>query len=326
MVNKTILVTGVGGDIGQSVLKCLKDTAYKLKIIGCDMDPYAAGKMGGKKFFKSPSGRRSEAYLKFLNEVIDTENIQYILPTTEVEIEFYDAHREYLRNKQVTLFINSSEAIRTFLDKYNTIRFLKKNGLPYPQTYLLESYKNELPFPLLIKMRKGWGGKGLLRIEDKYELAFYKKRVKGAIVQEIVGSSDQEYTVGVFSDGKAVHSIAFRRCLGYGSLTKVAQLVHDDTINYLVERIARASSLEGALNVQLRRVGDCYIPFEINPRFSSTVYFRHYFGFQDVKWWIDLKEGRKIEYMPKYNEGVAVRTLGETFFDLVPVLGGASKM
>lgn len=317
MFKGAILVTGVGGDIGQGVLKCLKDTKYNLKIIGTDMDPYAAGRIYVEKFFHSPGAWENETYLDFIKKLIEEENVQYILPTTETEIEVYNVCRDYFEAKNIKLFINNPFIIETFLDKYETVNFLKNNGLPYPRTYILETYNNELSFPLLLKLRKGWGGKGAVVIKDAEELIFFKKRTNNAIIQEIVGTPDDEYTVGVFSTGSKVYSIAFKRFLGYGSLTKVAKLVEDVAIKNLAETIAKTSFLEGSLNIQLRKTDKGYVPLEVNPRFSSTVYFRHCFGFQDVKWWIDLKEGRNIEYALKYREGVAVRTISETFFDLV---------
>jgi len=311
-----VLVTGVGGDIGSSVIKCLEDSGYALELLGCDIDPYAAGRKEVENFLNAPKAVDEENYLKFVMNAIEQYEIEFIYPTTEAEIEFFDRKREYFDKCGAVVFINNSFIINTFLDKYETVKFLKKNGLPYPATFLLEEYDNQLNFPLLIKTQRGWGGKELLRIKDTEELEFYQKRTANAVVQEDIGIEDEEYTVGVFSDGTNVYSICFHRYLGYGSLSKFVQLVHSNEIESFVEKIARASQLEGSINVQFRKAKDGYIPFEINPRLSSTVYFRHYFGFQDVKWWLDLKQNKPIEYKLRYERGVGVRTVGEVFFEL----------
>ena len=153
-------------------------------------------------------------------------------------------------------------------------------------------------------------------IEDQEELAFLKKRKKDFIAQELLGDIDEEYTAAVFSDGVNVHSIAFKRLLGFGSLSKVIELVEDKAIKDLMIRIAKAASLKGTINVQMRKTARGYVLFEINPRLSSTVYVRHRFGFCDLKWWIDYREGRLIEYHQKYKKGIAIRVLDEAFFDL----------
>jgi len=315
IVNKwKVLVTGIGGDIGQSVLKCLKDINCNYHLIGCDVDSFAAGRELVEKFYQAPLVKDSERYFDFVTKIFDEEDIVYVFPITEVEIEFFDKYRDYFKN--VTVFINKHDIIVTFLDKHETVEFLKCNNLAYPKTYLIENYDNELEYPFLLKPRKGCGSKGLLVVNDAEEFNYLRERTKNYIVQEIAGAEDEEYTATVFSTGKQIHSIVFKRSLGYGSLSKVAQLIQDEQIQTLAGEIAIAASLEGSLNIQCRKTDSGYIPFEVNPRFSSTVYTRHFFGFQDVKWWLDLKEGKTIEYVPKYREGTAVRTIGETFFDL----------
>jgi len=310
-----VLVTGVGGDIGQSVIKCLKDTEYNLHLFGCDTDPFAAGRAMVGKFFQPPPAKNAGKYLDFIKKVLSKEKIGYVIPTTEIEIEFFDKHRDCFKNV-TTVLINEHRVIGTFLDKYETIKFLRDNDISHPETYLVESYTNELECPFILKPRRGCGGKDLILVSDYDEFNFLKKTRRDFIVQEIVGGEDDEYTITVFSTGKEFYSIGFRRYLGYGSLSKIAHLVKDDEIRVLAEKIVKATSLEGSLNIQCRKTDSGYIPFEVNPRFSSTVYTRHYFGFQDVKWWLDLKQGKNITYNPKFQKGTAVRTLGEVFFEL----------
>jgi hypothetical protein len=71
---------------------------------------------------------------------------------------------------------------------------------------------------------------------------------------------------------------------------------------------------KGSLNVQFRQTERGCVPFEINPRFSSTVYFRSLFGFKDVRWSLDMHEGNPIVYTPGAMKGIGVRKLGEVIF------------
>ncbi len=314
---KNILVTGAGGDIGQSVIKCLKESGYELNLTGCDIDAYAASKGEVDTLLTAPRAALADKYLGFIDSVIKKNHPDYIIPTTEPEIAFFSSRRDYFCGKTL-IIINSPFIVDTYLDKYETIRFFEDNGVPHPRTYPAERYNGELSFPVLLKRRRSYGRKGLILAQDAEELDFFKKRETDMIVQELVGDDGDEYTAGVFSTGEEIYSITFRRRLGYGSLSKVACLVHDKELTRLVEKIARVSGLKGSFNVQLRKTADGYIPFEVNPRFSSTVYIRHHFGFKDVKWWLDLYEGRKIEYTPEYSAGIGVRKLSEIFFDCKP--------
>jgi carbamoyl-phosphate synthase large subunit len=52
--------------------------------------------------------------------------------------------------------------------------------------------------------------------------------------------------------------------------------------------------LLGSINIQLRMTGNLPKIFEINPRFSSTVLYRHLFGFEDLIWSIEDRLGLEL--------------------------------
>ena len=89
-----------------------------------------------------------------------------------------------------------------------------------------------------------------------------------------------------------------------------AEVVDNGDISMLCDNLARALDLRGSMNVQLRLTPRGPMVFEINPRFSSTVYLRHLLGFQDVKWAINEKQNKKISYRPPLNgtKGLRVST------------------
>lgn len=313
---KNILVTGIGGDIGQGIIKCLIDVDYASNLYGCDLDKYAAGQKLVKGFFISPRVEVEEKYIKFLSKIIEEKNIEYIVPSTEAEIKLLGKYRKSQVFKDVNILINNQLILDTFLDKYNTITFFQENKIMCPKTYLVEEFQGQLPFPVILKSREGAGRKGFFIVNNNEDLMYFKRNYKKAIIQEMVGDIDHEYTIGVFSDGKKVNSIGFRRYLGYGSLSKYVEIENDTKIQELAEKIASITNLKGSINIQTRKVNGEYIPFEINPRLSSTLYFRNYFGFQDLKWWIDINENIEVEYKSRYSKGIGIKTVGEVFFEL----------
>ena len=313
----TILVTGIGGDIGQSVIKCLRDSHYELYLIGCDIDSYAGGQQDVDVFYQAPYASQTKEYLNFITNVIKKKKCEYIIPTTEQEIEFYDANRTYFEINEIKVLINNPFIINIFSNKFRTVCFLKRHDFLYPETYKLSEFNNELEFPVIIKKEIGSGGKGIHICHNDDELIYFKNMCNDdEIVQEIIGNPDEEYTIGIFSDGFSVYCIAFRRYLDYGGRTKVAELIKDDKIDLLARNLARACKLIGSINLQVRKTENGFVTFEINPRLSSTVYFRHFFGFRDVEWWLNIYEGYPTEFIPKYNKGIAVRTFDEIFIGL----------
>lgn len=316
MIKKGILITGIGGDIGQSIIKCIMDINYPVYLIGCDIDPYAAGRLNVDKFLVAPRVTESKKYFKFINGIIAKYNIKYIYPAIESEIVFYDLYREYFSKKGVTIFINSPFIINTFLDKYETVNFLKRNKIPYPATFLIEEYDNQLGFPIIIKARRGCGSKSIIKLDHPEEFRAQKNILSDVVVQEYLDGENNEYTTGVFSNGKDIHSITFKRKLSMEGFSKAVELIMDNRIKKLAEKIACYSNLVGSINIQSKKIEKDFIIFEINPRFSSTVYFRHYFGFRDVEWWMRLVENKKLNFKLRYKSGVGVRCFNENFFNL----------
>ncbi len=316
MLKKSILITGIGGDIGQSIIRCINDINYPAYLVGCDIDPYAAGRLNVDEFLVAPRVTEPKKYFKFINEIIAKYNVKYIYPAIESEIVFYDLYREYFSRKGVTIFINNHFIINTFLDKYETVNFLKRNKIPHPTTFLLKEYDNQLGFPIIIKPRRGCGSKSIMKLDRPEEFKVKKNILSDVVVQEYLGGENNEYTTGVFSDGKDIHTITFKRKLSLEGFSKTVELVIDERIKRLAEKIAGYSNLVGSINIQSKKIGKGFIIFEINPRFSSTVYFRHYFGFRDVEWWMRLVENKKINFKLRYKSGVGVRCFNENFFNL----------
>jgi hypothetical protein len=179
-------------------------------------------------------------------------------------------------------------------------------------------YDGTFGFPIIVKPRKGYGSKRLWLVEDEVDLAYVRKRDEGLLIaQECIGSGDEEYTTGVFSDGSRVSSITFRRRLGFGGLSAEAEYSERPFLDALSERVATATNLRGSINIQSRRMGDdLFIPFEINPRLSSTLSLRKHFGFDDAVWWLEALRGKGHRYERKFRAGKMVRFVSDYYFDM----------
>lgn len=312
-----ILVTGVGGDIGNGVLNCLKKINYHDKLIGCDINEYSIGRPQLDYFYVVPKTAEEDEYIKKILNITSKHSVDFIIPTSENEIKVYNTHQELFYSREVKILMNSSEILNVFLDKYNTIDFFKNNNIPYPDTIFLNEYNNEFEFPIILKRRNSAGSKGVFVANDQIDINYFKEKYDDVMVQEMIGDSNNEFTIGVFSDGVSVRNIAFQRYLGYGSLSRQVELVTDVKIDHLVNLIVKKLNLRGCINIQARKNNkNEYIPFEINPRLSSTIEFRHFFGFEDLRWWLDLYLENESIYEKKYSAGVGVRSLDTIYFKL----------
>jgi carbamoyl-phosphate synthase large subunit len=318
MKERIVLISAVSGDIGCSAVRSLSEASYK--IIGCDMNPYTPVSKYLYKFYKAPSAHEESDYLVFLHEVIAKERIECFVPISEPEIRVLNARREEILSLDVKLLINNRKVIDIFLDKFKTAQYLSSIGVRTPKTALLSEYDDSFDFPLIVKLRRGSGSKKLWKVDNLEDLNYFRKKDNGQlIVQEYIGSDSEEYTTGVFSDGKKVSSITFRRKLGFGGMSVEAILSDEPFVEHLASRIAFAVNLIGCINIQSRRIlsDNSFIPFEINPRLSSTLPFRKKFGFDDLLWWINVLYGKDYSFEKKYKSGRAIRYVSECYFEMV---------
>jgi len=317
MNKQTILITAICGDIGCSAVHSLHAAGHQ--IIGCDIDKYSPIEHLVDTTYEVPPASDTDNYIKSIKSIIAEQNVKFLLPISEPEIKVISQRRNELEIEGVKLLINNNFIIDNFLDKLKTAKYLQNIGIKTPKTMLLEDYDNSFGFPLIVKHKTGSGSKLLWTVNDTYDLEYVRrKNKKNLIAQEHIGSNLEEYTTGVFSDGNNISVITFRRLLGFGGLSKEAILVDEPLLVNMAIKIAHATNLIGSINIQSRRSKTSIdlIPFEINPRISSTLLFRKVFGFDDASWWLQTLSGEKYIYKKEYKSGRAIRCLSEYYFDM----------
>jgi len=302
-----ILLTAIGGDISQSIAKLLKHADPSVHLIGTDTNTENAGKFYVDKFLTIPFAD-APSYLSTMKFIIEKYNVDCVIPINENEILKFHQHianNEYEHSNKI--IIAQTDGFQNFFDKYKTIRFLKNLlpsiGLPWT-TYSDVPPKN---FPCIYKPLNSSGSRGLKIISLKdYER--YGYRLEKGIFQELLYPSSEEYTCGVYRNKSETQIITLHRQLK-GGLTGYAEVVYDEDIFNYCKIIADAIQLNGSINIQLIKTETGPKLFEINPRFSSTVIFRHYMHFTDVMWSINDKLFKKCE-----TNFVVKKVIGKKFY------------
>jgi carbamoyl-phosphate synthase large subunit len=313
--NTTILISAICGDVGCSAVRALRESANT--IIGCDIKPNPPVLDIIDDFHLVPRASEADQYIASLKDIIQKKNVDFFLPVSEEEIAVLNTRKDELESLGVQILINNEEIIDNFLDKLKTAQYLDTIGIKVPKTSLLSIYDGSFGFPLIVKARKGSGSKRLWTVQDLDDLDYVKNRDNGDLIaQELIGSAEEEYTTGVFSDGQVVSSITFRRILGFGGVSIEAVLEDVPFLEDMAQQIGSELNLIGCINIQSRRTDNIFIPHEINPRLSSTLLFRKKFGFDDAVWWLNAIRGKKHSYKKKYKAGIARRALSEYYFDI----------
>ena len=282
-----ILVTGCGGDIGQSIGKILLKSKYTKNLFGIDISNKNAAQFIYPNFsigvpFTHPD------YLQRLELFIDEHDIDLIIPIAEPELRFFSEQNILKTIGKAKMITASALALEIGFDKFKTAEFLKKENLPFPETFLAKSLKRIHNFPVILKSKTGSGSKDIHKINSIEEFLFHTKNtIDDYVVQEFISDEKGEFTCGVFrSSSKEIRTQIFKRELTSG-YSGYGEVIENTIISNLLEKIAVKLDLVGSINIQLRIKENQPKVFEINPRFSSTVLFRHLLGFEDLIWSIE---------------------------------------
>ena len=285
-----VLVTGVGAPVAISILKALRQSVLRPRIVGTDADPLSVGLFRADAAYVLPRvAVDEERYVRRLVEICLAEDVSMVCLGSEIEMRrLAPRRREVERQTGARLILNEPRLLEVFMDKWATVSQLLEKGLPAPDSALvtddaaLDSFLARHSFPLVLKPRHSSGSKNVFVIRGRDELESISRVVPEPMVQELLLPDHEEYTVGVYKSARSgyVGQIVFRRTLAAG-VTYKAEVVRDEEIETACRRVVEAFDLWGPINLQLRKTAAGVRIFEINPRFSSSAVMRAYFGFNE---------------------------------------------
>jgi carbamoyl-phosphate synthase large subunit len=302
-----VLVTGIGGNVGQGIIRNLRNiNNLFINVIGCNVIEISAGNHLCDVVYKTPYAYDND-YIPTILSICEKENIQLILPSTDYEVYYLSLHREKLPQMP----ISPSETNIIFLDKYKTWKFFSENAIPFAESFLPSNYKNQFN-EFIVKPREGRGSRGihinpqnLDNFSDEYII---QKLIKG-----------KEITTAFYvTKSKKLHGfITFERELQSGA-TAFCEVTHqyDDKMLPMIEKMMKSMLIVGSCNIQAIVDGKSgsIIPFEINGRISGTNSIRSQFGFKDIQYMV---EEYLLDIQPQdviISEGCAIRILMDVIY------------
>lgn len=279
-----IAVTGVGGGVGQSILKALANSDYTL--IGLDGEALGAGLYAVPEAYVIPYANHP-TFLSHVRKICVEQRCKLLFPGLDAELSVLSRNRESFQEADTFVVVSNPEVIEICDDKLLTSEFLIKNGIAAPFTYdlndLLEK-KVEIPFPLVIKPRKGGArSQNVSMVADRHEIDRMLDNksfdINNYVAQEYL--EGDEYTCGSVSfNGKCFGVIVMRRILRDGDTYKCF-VERNPAIYEAVERIITVLKPTGGCNVQLRMKNGVPYVFEVNARCSGTTAARALAGFNE---------------------------------------------
>jgi carbamoyl-phosphate synthase large subunit len=287
----TLLITGIGGDIAQSIATILAESRSEYRLIGTDINNRNAANYFVNEFFQVPSASSLE-YIDSLKALIKDYDVDIVIPTTEQELEAFHPLLQELGDSCISAGL---KVIDIGIDKLKTINFIASLDISVPWTIKAEGFIPK-DFPCIFKPQKSSGSKNIFIVEDKEEALFFTKKFPGSVFQELLKPDNQEVTCAIYrtKDGRIAVLQLLRELSG--DATGWAEVVYDKQVHEMCEKVAIGFNLQGSINIQLRITSNGPKIFEINPRFSSTVLMRHRLGFCDLLWSLDESQGLTVDF------------------------------
>ena len=294
-----IAVTGVGGGVGQNIIKSLENSDYN--VVGLDGDYLAVGLYLSKTAYLIPYANKDN-YIPKLLEICKNENISLLFPGLDPELMPLSLNR-HLFDKIGTKVVVSRPEVITISDNIQlAFEHLMKSGVNVPNTFLAEKFNpSKESYPFILRQKVGSArakNKYLIRNSIEWEAAMkkFESDISNYIITEYIGGD--EYTCGSISlNGSCEGVIVMRRILRGGETYKCFT-IKNDTIEVEVRKIVEAINPFGPFNVEFKlKDGKPYV-FELNARCCGTTAARASSGFNVPKMIADyLLKGIK----PKYN-------------------------
>jgi carbamoyl-phosphate synthase large subunit len=260
-----VLVSGVGGDVGQGVVRCLNKSNLNLRIFKISSSVDDSWLYCDKDSFISPT--IYENYVSYLIHFINKHKIDIFFPCIDLEIPIISKNKDKIQSEtNCKVFVDDYYKIQICNDKYMTSRYLEDFSLPYPETDLVATIDHN-KFPVIIKSREGCGSKDIHLINSKEEIVPFLNN-KNYIIQEYLDGD--EYTAGVYlgADNKIKGVCVLKRTLKDGS-TYTAERILNLKMEEEIAKIATHVQMK-YLNIQFRLKNGKVCPFELNGRFSGT--------------------------------------------------------
>lgn len=318
MTIRRVLITAIGGNVGQGVLKALRAGRESYHIIGIDMESLSAGFSLVDSYYQTPR-TGDAAFQKVFEGIVRDEAIEAVYVCSPGELEFFASHKErFERDPGVTILVNPLPVVRIGSDKLRTAEFLRDNGFYFPESVAasddngVEQLIGKHGLPVIAKPRTGFSSRNVFLLDSREKIRAAATLVPDLIIQQYLPDDRAEYTAATLSgaDQRVRAVIIFRRDLIQGT-TYRTELVENSEFEREVVRIVEALGAVGPCNLQFRIVNGMVYVFEINPRFSGTSGIRYLYGFNDCEMAFDLLHLKTEVTQPTLNKAVVLRYWNE---------------
>ncbi len=315
-----ILVSGASGVVGYGILRSLRRARPGDHLVGTSIHLGSVAPAFCDVFERAvPTA--DPAYFDWLEDALRRHRIDVLMPGIEADLFAWSDHESRIRSTGAIPLLNATELVQLCRDKWHFFQALTALGrrcaIPSAIEGDFELLAARFGLPFLLKPRKGFGSKGIVRVTDYATFAAHAPSLGPTLMaQPIVGDDSEEYTIAVMGDGRGgqLARMSMRRSLSSSGFTERAEVVSDEPFAPLLNELCQDFRPKGPTNFQVRLTEDGPMLLEINPRISSSTAIRAAFGYNEAAMTVaELMEG-VLPAQPLVRRGRAVRYTEESIF------------
>jgi carbamoyl-phosphate synthase large subunit len=208
-------------------------------------------------------------YLPALRALVHDHDVRLIVPLADLDHLLLAERRTELDGALVLL--PAPDVVRRTEDKYRAHVFFEERGIPSPASWLPDALPDELPYPVLVKPRRGFGSRHIYRAENREELDFHLRRTPAdSFVQQVCAG--EEFSIDVLCDfeGRCLAAIPRTMIQSKGGESIKGTSVRDPALIEFGRLVSETLPIWGPANVQCFRVaGGRHEVTDVNPRFGG---------------------------------------------------------
>lgn len=278
-----ILVTAIGSMSAACAISRLKD--YGNYVVGCDIYPgyWHAETLLCDRFYRAPYATEREEYIRFLISVCMNEDIKYVVPLTDLEIDVINGYREKFEDAGIILCMQKPEILDIVRNKYRLFKtFESDSRVPSVKTCLLSHPDEDMRYPCIAKPYDGRSSEGLIRNADRKLLQAITDKDRYIVQEQIDGNVftvDYCRSATSGTDCAVPREELLRTRNGAGITIRTSS---DMRLVELVSYIGNVLNINGCVNMEFIFDGQNYYLIDINPRFSAGIAFSVMSGYDMV--------------------------------------------
>jgi carbamoyl-phosphate synthase large subunit len=319
-MSRTILVSGASGIVGYGVLRSLRDVEDDLVLIGTTIYEDSVAQ-GFCDIFEKAIPTNDEMYIDWLLSMITKHKVDLIIPGIEADLYKWTENIEIIEKSGATVLTNKLSLVELCKDKWDFYCELSTLKSPHLIPTSLDTdfsqIVNNFGLPFLLKPRKGFASKGIVKVTSKEVFNAHKSFIGDVLmVQPIVGNEDEEYTTSAFCDGAGSYfaSMTLRRKLSKDGFTDRAETCELEEMDAVLNHFCARLKPKGPTNFQFRMHRGQLMLLEINPRISSSTSIRTAFGYNESKMVVQYYLEQKEPLQPILSKGKAIRYTDDKVF------------